>query len=256
MVSALIDRCYRGIAPFVRLFTTGTDSARSIELGSVLASVVPASPQRSLLNSIVYDRANPSELASALPALQAEFAAAGVAASSIWVVEGDSEAEAIVVDQGFKLDSSPRAMGAEISALVLDADIGDVDGSWDMPTVAKLNERAYGLGEGEFGAVLDRIPPTEDVYCFTATSAQERVATVMTLHMPDGDCTVYFVATDPDHRRAGHARRAMTAALQHAKAAGCVTTTLQATKHGAPLYQLLGYQDLGVAVNLWEKRES
>ncbi len=251
----MIDRCYRGIAPFVRLYTTGADSARLVELGSVLASVVPASPQRSLVNTVVFDRAEPAELASALPALQAEFAAAGVAASSIWVVEGDSEAEASVVDHGFKLDSTPRAMGADISALELDASVGDVDLSWDMPSVSTLNERAYGLDRGDFGAVLDRIPPADGVYCFTAISRGERVASVMTLHMPDGDCTVYFVATDPDHRREGHARRAMTAALQHAQAAGCTTTTLQATSHGAPLYRLLGYQDLGVAVNLWEKRD-
>ncbi len=252
----MIDRCYRGIAPFVRLYTMGADSARLVELGSVTASVVPASPQRSLVNTVVFDRANPAELESALPTLQTEFAAAGVVASSVWVVEGDSEAEAMVVDHGYTIDSTPRAMGADISALELAGPIDDVDLSWDMPTVSKLNERAYGLDQGEFGAVLDRIPPSDDVFCFTAISRGKRVATVMTLHMPDGDCTVYFVATDPEHRREGHARRAMTAALQHATAAGCTTTTLQATSHGAPLYRLLGYEDLGVAVNLWEKRSA
>ena len=91
-------------------------------------------------------------------------------------------------------------------------------------------------------------------FCFFTLKDDEPVASVVTLHTDDADCAVYFVATDPEHRRAGHATRAMLAALRHARECGCETTTLQATKHGAPVYLKMGYDDLGVAVNLWERR--
>lgn len=249
-----VDTCYRGIEPFIRLFASGSDQSQLLELGPAVASVIPASPKRSLFSSLVFDRSDPDSLSETLPQFKAAIDAAGVEASSVWVIEGDARAEEIVGLHGYTLDSTPRAMGAPISAIDLGTDVGSVAQVWDMATVARLNERAYDLPPGQFGAVLDSLPEIENVECFIAMDGSDAVASVITLITDSGDCTVYFVATDPDHRRRGHARRAMVAALKHARAAGCETTTLQATKHGAPLYGLLGYSDLGVAANLWERR--
>lgn len=251
-----VETCYRGIEPFVRLFATGGDGAQSFEVGSAVGSIVPASPKRSLFSTLVFDRADPEQLAEALPRFTAEVDAAGIEASSVWIIEGDDRAEELATANGYSIDSTPRAMGAPITAIDLDTEIGDVDHVWDMAMVGELNERAYDLPAGQFSVVLGNFPETGGIHCFLAKSDGRAVASVVTLLTAEGDCAVYFVATDPAHRRAGHARRAMTAALGHARAQGCSTTTLQATKHGAPLYTLMGYEDLGVAANLWERRKA
>lgn len=251
-----VETCYRGIEPFVRLFATGGDGAQTFEFGSAVGSIVPASPKRSLFSTLVFDRADPEQLAEALPRFASAVDAAGVEASSVWIIEGDARAEEIAIANGFALDSTPRAMGAPMTAIDLDTDHGDVDHVWDMAMVGELNERAYELPTGQFSAVLGNFPETAGFHCFLAKADGRAVASVVTLLTAAGDCAVYFVATDTNHRRAGHARRAMTAALVHAREQGCSTTTLQATKHGAPLYALMGYEDLGVSANLWERRKA
>lgn len=249
-----LGACYNGIEPFVRLFASGSPGARVLEFDSVVGTLIPSSPKRSLFNTVVFDRDDPQKLADALPNYIEVVDASGVEACSVWVVEGDEEAEQIVRAAGFSLDSTPRAMGAPLNGFDLDAAFDDVVERWDMAEVARLNEDAYGLDRGEFGAVLEPIAESESSFCFLTLKDDRPVASVMTLHTYSGDCTVYFVATDPEHRRAGHATRAMLMALRHARENGCDTTTLQATKHGAPVYLKLGYDDLGVAVNLWERR--
>lgn len=251
-----VETCYRGIEPFVRLFATGTDGSQLIEFDSAVGSIVPASPKRSLFSTLVFDRSKPDELAEVLPRFTATADDAGVEATSVWVIEGDERAESIVVEHGYSLDSTPRAMGAPMSEIDVSAEVGDVERAWDMATVGELNERAYELPAGQFSAVLGEFPETEEINCFLAMADGQPVASVVSLATDADDCAIYFVATDPDHRRQGHAKRAMVAALRAAQDAGCTTTTLQATKHGAPLYTLLGYKDLGVAANLWERRKT
>jgi hypothetical protein len=46
----------------------------------------------------------------------------------------------------------------------------------------------------------------------------------------------------------------MRQALHDAALRGCETTTLQATKLGRPVYEQLGYSDLG-AIEMWERRK-
>ncbi|MFB8210379.1 MULTISPECIES: GNAT family N-acetyltransferase [unclassified Streptomyces] len=53
------------------------------------------------------------------------------------------------------------------------------------------------------------------------------------------------VATDPAHRRQGHARRAFEAVHDHLVAAGCFRINLTTTPEGEGLYRALGYADPG-----------
>jgi len=46
----------------------------------------------------------------------------------------------------------------------------------------------------------------------------------------------------------------MTRALLDARERGCTTTSLQATKMGQPVYDRLGYRDLG-PIQMWERRQ-
>jgi hypothetical protein len=47
----------------------------------------------------------------------------------------------------------------------------------------------------------------------------------------------------------------MCQALHDARDRGRKTTTLQATKAGAPIYERLGYHDFG-ALQMWERRKA
>jgi ribosomal protein S18 acetylase RimI-like enzyme len=55
---------------------------------------------------------------------------------------------------------------------------------------------------------------------------------------------VHTVATDPGHRRRGHARAATEALIAALKTAGCGSIELRATEAGAPLYHSLGFGPL------------
>ena len=50
------------------------------------------------------------------------------------------------------------------------------------------------------------------------------------------------------------ASRLLAHALRQAQADGLETTTLQASKLGAPVYERLGYRDFGAA-QMWERRK-
>ena len=45
----------------------------------------------------------------------------------------------------------------------------------------------------------------------------------------------------------------MPLALAQARTRGCVTTSLQASRRGRPLYERMGYRPLG-ALEMWERR--
>ena len=228
--------------------------ARVLEHEGALSSVVPAIPQASLFNSTIYDRDHPETLDAALTAAEPVYAAAGVKAWGAWILDGDSAAQRIATEHGMKLDSAPRAMGAELSDIDLSGDDSAVSERWDMPTAARLNELGYAVAPGMFRAVGEVDRP-DGARCFIAESDGKAAASVVSFANGD-DCAIFWVAADPVVQGRGFARAAMTAALRAAVAEGFRTTTLQSSKAGAPLYLRLGYKDLGRSVNLWQRRES
>ncbi|MFJ9948445.1 GNAT family N-acetyltransferase [Kitasatospora sp. NPDC091207] len=52
---------------------------------------------------------------------------------------------------------------------------------------------------------------------------------------------IHTVATDPAHRRRGHARAVTTALVEALRDVGCGSIELRATEAGAPLYRDLGF---------------
>jgi predicted acetyltransferase len=69
----------------------------------------------------------------------------------------------------------------------------------------------------------------------------------------DGSAGIFAVATLPEARGRGLTTRLLGQALADARERGCSTSTLQATKRGAPVYDRLGYRSLG-AIEMWERR--
>lgn len=249
----LLDRCYRGMEPFVRMFGGGPGS-KVIDRDGVVACVVPASPNRSLLNTIWFDRERPERLIAEIESIRDEFEAAGVNAWSVWIQDGDEAAETVVQEYGLTLDSKPLAMGAAFDELDLSADTSLVSAHWDMAEVARINELGYELPAGVFRAIKE-MPRPDGAHCFIAEQDGRAVSTVITFDDGD-DLGIYWVATEPEHWRKGLGGATMTAALTAARERGMQTTTLQASDAGVPVYARLGYRDLGVRINLWELRRA
>lgn len=248
----LLEACYRGLDPLIRLFGVG-ERGQVVEHDGALSCVSPRIPQASLFNSTMFDRAAPELLDAALAAMAPVYARAGVRAWSAWVIEGETAAERIAAERGMTVDSTPRAMGAAIADLDLSADDSAAGERWDMAVAARLNERGYGVPDGMFAAAAAAGRPP-GARCFIAEQDGEEAAVVISL--PNGeDCSIAWVATDPEHQGRGLAKAAMVAALKAAAEDGFVTTTLQASAAGYPLYERLGYRDLGRAVNLWQRHE-
>ena len=67
------------------------------------------------------------------------------------------------------------------------------------------------------------------------------------------DCRLTSVATSPEHDRRGIATWLMHRALAEARAEGLGSASLHATRAGAPVYERLGFHDLG-CVEMWEMR--
>ncbi|MFT4049535.1 MAG: GNAT family N-acetyltransferase [Solirubrobacterales bacterium] len=248
-MSDLLSASYRGLDPLIR-FNGEFDSGSLHEFDGALASVAPAIPLAAMFSAAIFDRSRPQTLAAALDRMWPVWDESGVAIWSAWVVEGDEQAEAIAAGRGMSVGIAARAMGAELSEIDLTGPTNGVVERWDMRVAAALNERAYGLPPGLFGAVAAAERP-DGARCFISHEGERPVA--MTISFPSGkDCSIGWVAADPTFQGKGHARAAMTAALVGAREDGFVTTTLQASKAGVPLYLALGYRDLRSAINLWQ----
>jgi GNAT superfamily N-acetyltransferase len=222
-------------------------TGHAIELDGVRAAVVPACPQRSVVNCVVYSSAE--ALADQLGRLAEEYERAGVRAWTVWVPEADHRVAAFLEGAGHVLDARPAAMvrsldGIEPPAIELDLI------EPDMAVAARVNDVAYGF-PGDFERAFQRMPPSP-AYLYVARADGAPACTLLT-YEEDGECGIYLVATSPEARGRGLATALMSRALIDARERGCATTSLQATARGRPVYQRLGYRDIGV-VQMWERR--
>lgn len=244
----LLSRMVASLQRFVEVVAAGADN-RLVAREGVRASVVPAAPDRSVFNSVAYDY--PEPLAVALPELAAAYDEAGVRAWTVWVPEADAATRELLAAAGHARDAAPRAMARELAG-VRPPEPGALD--WervsDVGPLAELNADAYGAGEqfvaGCAGFDADR------AHLYLARLDGRPAASVACVDH-DGDCGVYLVATAEAARRRGLASGLLRQALADAAARGATTTSLQATKPGAPVYARLGYRDLG-AIEMWERR--
>lgn len=241
--------CYRGLDPFLRL-AGSFEASQLLEGADGLACSCPSIPLASLFNATIFDRARPQSLAVMLDSVWPIWERSSAMRWAAWIVEGDSEAEAIAAARGMSVDSRPRAMGAAIDDFDLSASTETVTEVWDMATAASVNERAYGLPSGLFGAAASAEQPV-GTRCFISFVGERPAATVISFPNTE-DCMIAWVASDPALAAKGHARAAMTAALKAAQLDGFQSSTLQSSAAGVPLYLRLGYHDLGRAVNLWQ----
>ena len=244
----------RFIAAEIELFGGSVDTARVLRLPGVVAGVNPAAPDRSLFNWCIAESGE--ALLTAHSELLRRYSEAGVRAWGVWLDGDDERTARELVARGHAADGRPVAMGAELSALTLppqgDLRWSEAVDSVDIAAVAAINDAAYGFPPPAFRAALVRLPdPSYRAYL--ALEGELPVSSVLTWDSPDGDCGVTGVATLPERGRRGLATRLLAVALAAARARGAKTTTLQASTKGAPVYERLGYRNLG-SMSLWEHR--
>jgi GNAT superfamily N-acetyltransferase len=157
----------------------------------------------------------------------------------------------MLAGRGHELDASPRVMAMVLDDLGPEPPVpeGVGPGPIGASTCAVLNDRAYGDGADGFGAGLSAETAIRWRGAFVAG---EPVGCVGTIEVGD-DCFVTGVATPPEQRGRGIASWLLHRALADARESGSSSASLEASRAGAPLYERLGFRDLG-HIEMWELR--
>lgn len=244
--AALAARQHASHRAFNQRFAT-----RTVELdGGVLACLTPAAPDRSLPNAVLYD--DPGAVGAQHGELARLYADAGVRAWTVWVQPGDDVLADALAAAGHAADGTPMRMAASLAEIDLSVPAPEglrrVD---DWRLVGALNDAAYGVTglEAAFAGF-----PADGAEGWIAEVGGEAAATVSTMRHED-DVYVLFVATRPDHRGGGLCRGLLCHALREAAAAGAITTSLEGSPMGEPIYTRMGYRALG-RFGLWELRDN
>src|SRR5829696_5742187 len=107
------DALHASMRHWYRLVGAGSAGARTFERDGVIAALVPAAPERSVINSVVYE--HPAALAAAYDELAAAYVEIG-ASWTVWLHEGDSDSAALLEQNGHALDGTPTAMAVDLAA--------------------------------------------------------------------------------------------------------------------------------------------
>jgi GNAT superfamily N-acetyltransferase len=246
----LVDRLHASMRHFCRLMGRASEGARLLERDEVTAAVVPACPERSVLNSVAYERS--AALRDAYDEVAAAYAAIG-ATWTVWVHHGDREAAAFLQSRGHVLDAEPAAMGRELDHVARPpaGALSDWNATGSVADVGPINDRAYGFRTDSFTRGLAAFP-ADAAHVYTVAEDGRPVACLMIVdHERNAD--VEWVAVVPEARGRGLSGKLLAHALADAAERGAETSTLVATRLGRPVYERLGFRSLG-ALQMWERR--
>ena len=240
---------FESLRTFWLAFAAASRGGSTLELPGVWAAIVPAMPERSVVNCVGYE--DIGRLDAAIGELAAAYEDAGVSAWTVWVDSADDEAQALLADAGHLLDGAP--MGQELDLGSVEApgeselDLVESPGPDDFEPVV-----AAAYGWPGFTDALDGFPAGLHPY---VARQEGRPASCLAIWDHDGDAHVQMVGTVPEARGRGIVSRLMRRALADARERGCTVSRLQATKMGQPVYARLGYRDIR-PVQMWERRRS
>lgn len=244
------DRLLGGMREWLRLVGRASPDARVVERDGVTAAVVPAAPERAVVNSVVYD--NAAGLAAAYDEVSAAYAEVG-AVWTVWAPSGDERARAVLLRAGHVLDAAPAVMAVDLSRIERPPDgaLNDWTADGDVREVGPLNDRAYTFGTDSFTRAYAGLPPGA-VKTYMAR-LDGRVAGCLIVLDHDRNAHVEMVAVVPEARGHGIAGKLQAHALADAAERGLQTSTLVSTKAGRRVYERLGYRDFGT-LQMWERR--
>lgn len=240
---------FRAFGEFLRVASPSVPGGEIHERPGVVAAVAPRTPDRSIFNSVLYESA--AALKDAWADLAAAYESTGVRAWTVWAPETDRESLDFLESRGHAFDGAPRMMAIDDLTSLGPAPDVDLDSEPGWMELCRVNDVAYGYGGGTYAAGFGAEPGT-GVRAYGARVEGLLASVAATLDVGE-DCGVFAVATVPEARGRGLARGVIHRALLEARERGCRTSTLQASRDGFPVYERLGYRDLG-AVCLRERR--
>jgi len=232
-----------------RLVGGASEGARVFERDGVVAAVVPAAPERAVVNAVLYRSADGLE--AAYDELGAAYEEIG-AKWTVWVAPGDDASAALLESRGHYLDARPMAMARELDGV--ERPPPDALANWtaegELTAVGRVNDRSYTFGTDSFSRSLQTLPDGAAHVYVASDEAGEPIGclTVVDHH---GNSEVQLVAVVPEARGQGITRRLLGHALADAAERGSETSTLIATPLGYPVYERLGYRPLE-RVAMWE----
>ncbi|HEX2128322.1 MAG TPA: GNAT family N-acetyltransferase [Solirubrobacterales bacterium] len=239
------------LADWVRAVAAGARTAELFDRDGVTACAVPACPNRSIVNSVTYTHGE--GLVRLYDELRDFYERLGIEAWTVWVPDFDPGTVEALEGAGHTFDGKPTAMVLELDGWE-PPPIGDLD--WDRDgdpeTFGRINDLAYGYTP-ETGYARAMSQPVDGYTIYRARADGETACVVGTLEHDRGDLGIYFVATVPEHRGKGLTSRLMAVALSEASERGLVTSSLQASAMGQPIYANLGYVGY-FRLHLYERR--
>ena len=216
-------------------YAAGGDGAALHRLPGVAAAVFPAEPERAVYNNALLDRdLGAGERSGALDAMEAVYAAAGVARFAAWVHESDEPMRAELEQRCYTLDTTTRSMGIALDDI-------------------RVPRPEIPLGPAGWAEYLrmDGLPPDflehADHAAFHLLAARidgEMVAAALAYDFGD-DTGIYNVGTVERARRRGLGTALTAAQVHDARARGCRTASLQSTPMAEHVYSAVGFRDLG-----------
>ena len=246
----MIDRVFESMFHWYRLVGAASDGARALERNGVLAAVVPAAPERSVVNAVLYRDANGLE--AAYDDVAAAYGEIG-AKWTVWVPPGDDVAAVLLEGRGHQLDGRPWAMGRGLDRVErppADA-LADWTGDGSLTDVGQINDRSYTFGTDSFSRALRELPDgAAHVYVARDDAAAVGCLLVLDHH---GNSEIQMVAVVPEARGRGITNKLLAHALADAAERGSETATLIATPAGYPVYERAGFKPLE-RVSMWERR--
>jgi GNAT superfamily N-acetyltransferase len=243
------DALHASMLHWYRLVGSGSEGARTLERDGVVAALVPAAAERSVVNSVVYE--DPAGLRAAYDEIAAGYEEIG-AKWTVWVHDGDRATAALLARAGHVLDAAPVAMALDLGAHPVERpELHDWTASGSIADVGAINDRAYAFGGDWFSRSLAGVPDGA-LHVYVA-SRDGRPAGCCVTADSGSNTEIQMVAVMPEARGVGLSGRLISHALADAMERGCRTSTLVATKLGRPVYDRLGFRPLGV-LEMWERR--
>jgi ribosomal protein S18 acetylase RimI-like enzyme len=245
----VLDRVFESMFHWYRLIGGASEGARALERDGVLAAVVPAAPERAVVNAVLYRSVDGLE--TAYDEVAAAYDEIG-AKWTVWVPPGDEAAARLLESRGHYLDAQPMAMARELNGVerpAADA-LADWTAEGDLAEVGEVNDRSYTFGTDSFSRSLQTLSDGE-AHIYVARD-EGRPIGCLTIVDHDGNSEVQMVAVLPEARGQGITAKLLGHALADAAERGSETATLIATPLGYPVYERAGFRPLE-RVAMWER---